>query len=235
MMVQATTLLLAAVALGVGAQDQDTTATASDSRSIVTLSGTSFTTTFTGTYASDNTIQVTVGSSLVYLIGDNSVTATSTANETESSTTTTTSRGTTSLATLLVGGGVGVQTLSIINGTTTIFPSITSAISNSTTASSTSTAARPTNTQACNNYPEFCSRQYSNITEVCAHNSAFNRRGNAGSNQALTITQQLNDGIRMSKCRRKFLYYALLTLRQSKARCSTSTTHFTAAIQAATC
>lgn len=39
------------------------------------------------------------------------------------------------------------------------------------TASSTSSSAQPTNTTPCNNYPEFCSRQYSNITEVSAHNS----------------------------------------------------------------
>ncbi|ORY10891.1 PLC-like phosphodiesterase [Clohesyomyces aquaticus] len=59
------------------------------------------------------------------------------------------------------------------------------------------TAAQPTNTQPCNNYPEFCTRKYSNITEVCAHNSPFVRKNNAGSNQAYGVTQQLNDGIRM--------------------------------------
>jgi hypothetical protein len=32
---------------------------------------------------------------------------------------------------------------------------------------------------------------------VCAHNSPFVRKNNAGSNQALEVTQQLNDGIRM--------------------------------------
>ena len=39
------------------------------------------------------------------------------------------------------------------------------------TATSTSSSVQPTNTTPCNNYPEFCSRQYSNITEVSAHNS----------------------------------------------------------------
>jgi hypothetical protein len=39
------------------------------------------------------------------------------------------------------------------------------------TATSTSTSAQPTNTTPCNNYLEFCLRQYSNITEVSAHNS----------------------------------------------------------------
>jgi len=53
------------------------------------------------------------------------------------------------------------------------------------------------NTQPCNSYPEFCNRKYSNITEVCAHNSAFAIPNNAGSNQALGIVDQLNDGVRM--------------------------------------
>jgi hypothetical protein len=61
----------------------------------------------------------------------------------------------------------------------------------------TSTAAAPVNTQPCNNYPEFCNRKYSNITEVCAHNSPFVRTRNVASNQELTVTQQLNDGVRV--------------------------------------
>ncbi|QIW98249.1 hypothetical protein AMS68_003767 [Peltaster fructicola] len=65
------------------------------------------------------------------------------------------------------------------------------------TASATSSSARPSNTLPCNNYPEFCNRQYSNITQVCAHNSAFAVKNNAASNQVLTIEQQLDDGIRM--------------------------------------
>lgn len=36
-----------------------------------------------------------------------------------------------------------------------------------------------------------------NVTEVCAHNSAFVRANNAASNQAVEIIGQLNDGIRM--------------------------------------
>ena len=38
-----------------------------------------------------------------------------------------------------------------------------------------------------------------NITQVCAHNSAFVRTSNAASNQAIGIIGQLNDGVRMSK------------------------------------
>ncbi|KAK0277237.1 hypothetical protein LTR91_000303 [Friedmanniomyces endolithicus] len=61
----------------------------------------------------------------------------------------------------------------------------------------TSSAPLPSNTLPCNNHPEFCNRKYSNITEVCAHNSAFDIKNNAASNQALSISDQLNDGIRM--------------------------------------
>jgi hypothetical protein len=67
-----------------------------------------------------------------------------------------------------------------------------------TPSSTTSSAPLPTNTVPCNNYPEFCSRKYSNITEVCAHNSAFSIKDNAASNQVLGIVDQLDDGVRMS-------------------------------------
>jgi hypothetical protein len=65
------------------------------------------------------------------------------------------------------------------------------------TVTSTFSSAEPTNTTPCNNYPEFCSRQYGNITEVAAHNSPFVKSGNAAANQALGVTTQLNDGIRL--------------------------------------
>ncbi|KAL9601303.1 MAG: hypothetical protein Q9219_002598 [cf. Caloplaca sp. 3 TL-2023] len=65
------------------------------------------------------------------------------------------------------------------------------------TSSRTSTAPQPTNTQPCNNYPEFCTRRYSNVTEVAAHNSPFVASNNAAANQALGVADQLNDGIRM--------------------------------------
>jgi hypothetical protein len=66
------------------------------------------------------------------------------------------------------------------------------------TATTTSGAPVASNTVPCNNYPEFCNRKYSNITEVCAHNSAFSIKNNAASNQALGIVDQLDDGVRMS-------------------------------------
>lgn len=74
-----------------------------------------------------------------------------------------------------------------------------STTSSNSTGSSTSSAAFPSNTLPCNNYPEFCNRKYSNITEVCSHNSAFVVPNNAASNQALPILDQLDDGVRMRK------------------------------------
>lgn len=65
------------------------------------------------------------------------------------------------------------------------------------TATGTTSAPSASNTAPCNNYPEFCDRKYSNITEVCAHNAAFAVPRNAGSNQELPILDQLNDGVRM--------------------------------------
>lgn len=65
------------------------------------------------------------------------------------------------------------------------------------TVTSSSARPTPTNTTPCNNYPEFCSRSYGNITEVSAHNSPFVRAGSAAANQALDVTTQLNDGIRL--------------------------------------
>lgn len=67
----------------------------------------------------------------------------------------------------------------------------------SNTTATTSTSTPIVNTRPCNGHPEFCARKYSNITMVAAHNSPFNRPGNAASNQALGVTSQLNDGIRM--------------------------------------
>ncbi|CZT45127.1 related to BSC1 Transcript encoded by this ORF shows a high level of stop codon bypass [Rhynchosporium secalis] len=68
---------------------------------------------------------------------------------------------------------------------------------NGTATSTTSSAPQPTNTTPCNNYVEFCGRRYGNITEVAAHNSPFVRPGNAGANQQLRVTTQLNDGVRL--------------------------------------
>lgn len=89
---------------------------------------------------------------------------------------------------LLQGSARNPPPTTSLNGTMT---------ANSTASRTTSTSEQPTNTQACNNYPEFCSRKYSNITYVGAHNSPFVNPNNAAANQELGMTAQLNDGIRM--------------------------------------
>lgn len=72
--------------------------------------------------------------------------------------------------------------------------------STSTTYSTSSTvtaASEPTNTQPCNQHVEFCTRKYSNVTYIGAHNSPFVRQNNVASNQAFDVSIQLADGIRM--------------------------------------
>lgn len=123
-------------------------------------------------YTSQSTVSST--SSLASTNGTYSRNGTNTASSSPSSTTGAT----------LVLAGSSRSSSSSLNGPT----------------SQTSTVAAPVNTQPCNNYPEFCSRKYSNITEVCAHNSAFAKPNNAESNQEYGIIVQLNDGIRMSEC-----------------------------------
>lgn len=92
----------------------------------------------------------------------------------------------------------GTGTITFLTGSITGTSSATGTRSGnfSTTASSTSTGPTVTNTQPCNNYVELCERRYSNITNVGCHNSPFDRPGNAASNQALGVTQQLDDGVR---------------------------------------
>jgi hypothetical protein len=73
------------------------------------------------------------------------------------------------------------------------------AIRPTTTPDATTSAPGPTNTQPCNQYVEFCTRSYGNITYVGAHNSPFVRLSNAAANQHLDTITQLNDGVRMGK------------------------------------
>ncbi|QDS76572.1 hypothetical protein FKW77_006981 [Venturia effusa] len=113
--------------------------------------------------------------STTLISGTNSAAASSTGS---SNGTVTSSSSTSTSLTYLAGGGA-------------------STTSGNGTASSTSSAARPTNTQPCNGYPEFCNRQYSNVTHIAAHNYPFIQPGNTGSNQELSVTEQLDDGIRM--------------------------------------
>ncbi|KAF2157175.1 PLC-like phosphodiesterase [Myriangium duriaei CBS 260.36] len=155
-----------------------------------------------GTTSSSDSPQFTTLSSTLS-VGLPSSTATSessgasgSGSTTSGSASSTTTQGSTSTITLLVGGGGGVETLSVINGTSTIFPNST-ATTTSGSGSSTSSTPRPTNTQPCNGWVEFCDRSYSNITFVAAHNAAFSIKGNAASNQIYSLTTQLNDGVRM--------------------------------------
>ncbi|CAI7584078.1 unnamed protein product [Penicillium glandicola] len=116
--------------------------------------------------------------------GDVSVIATTAArNATMTATNGTVVTTTSDSLTLLVGGG----------GTTVIGNSSMNATA---TATGTSTQTPVVNTQPCNNYAEFCTRKYSNITMVAAHNSPFVRKNNIAANQALDVTSQLDDGIR---------------------------------------
>lgn len=72
------------------------------------------------------------------------------------------------------------------------------------TSTTTDSSPQPTNTTPCNNYVELCDRKYSNITNVACHNSPFVRPGNAGSNQALPVLAQLNDGVRFLQAQIRF-------------------------------
>jgi len=136
-----------------------------------------------------------------------------------------TSVDTAALSTLstLAGSNVSIPTGSYItySSTVTLSSSVTSAanVSTNNTALSTSTrstnvlvgssrsatgtatgsSVAPSNTRPCNNSPEFCSRKYGELTQVCAHNSAFAVKNNIFSNQDVSITGQLNDGVRMSR------------------------------------
>lgn len=183
-------LALAGLAL---AEDGTTTQTTDDLSSSITGSSSSLNWSDASTIT-NGTQQVPTGTYLSYTSvvtlgnGDRSTivsssfngSATATGNQTALSTSTSDS------VTVLVGGG----------GTTTIGNNSMNATM---THSSTSSTPTQTNTTPCNGYSEFCMRNYSNITNVAAHNSPFRVPSNAASNQALTVTDQLNDGIRMRR------------------------------------
>jgi hypothetical protein len=94
---------------------------------------------------------------------------------------------------------------------TTTHRNVTQIAGSSHTGTATSSAPAVSNTVPCNNYPEFCNRKYSNITEVCAHNSAFSIKNNAASNQVLSIVDQLDDGVRMSMHFESMYHVKMLT------------------------
>ncbi|RYO97963.1 hypothetical protein DL764_007224 [Monosporascus ibericus] len=136
----------------------------------------------TGSYQSF-TSQITLGTSLGSIPDGSSSIATENATRTESSEEVVTIVTTKTSITWLTGSPKTSKP-------TTTLPS------NFTSSSTTSTAPSVTNTQPCNNYPEFCQRRYSNITEVGCHNSPFITPNNLAANQKYDVTAQLNDGVR---------------------------------------
>jgi len=213
------------VALGVGAQQStesssSTGSTASSSSSSSTQSSSeassfSFTNSFSIIGSTVPESQFT-GSQYTYVTydGQSEVTATSTLSSDTAS---------------AISGSQSIQTSHHQNVT-----QLTGASSH-TASSTTSSAPAATNTVPCNNYPEFCSRKYSNITEVCAHNSAFSIKDNAASNQVLSIVDQLDDGVRMSMLAQATSQARDTDFPQYKEKCTGSTTPCTPAIPHATC
>lgn len=107
----------------------------------------------------------------------------------------------TSKSTTTIGGnappsGSGISYISY-ESTITVSSGPAKASLNGPTASTTSSAAPIPAGQPCNCDPELCSRSYSNVTYIGAHNSPFAIPLNPASNQDLDVTTQLNDGIRM--------------------------------------
>ncbi|KIX95948.1 uncharacterized protein Z520_08203 [Fonsecaea multimorphosa CBS 102226] len=171
---------------------------------VVTLSGTTETTTETptstgadyatsGTTYADESSTLTITATTDYatvtdlssLLATSNGTAASSSGTIHSNNATTTTTTSSATETVLVGSSK--TTTTALNGTATT----------NKTASGTSSSAQPTNTVPCNGHPSFCNRKFSNITHVAAHNSPFVRPGNLASNQMLDVETQLNDGIRM--------------------------------------
>lgn len=168
------TIVLAALAATTRAQSASSI-TLSGTNTAGDLSGGDYA---TGTYRSyESTISLSTSNSYLTISGASATGTSTTRPQNETITTNGTTITTTSATQTLLSASVGN--------------------SSSATGASSSTAARPTNTQPCNGYPELCSRKYSNFTMVAAHNSPFSIQGNVASNQALDVTTQLNDGVRM--------------------------------------
>ena len=105
--------------------------------------------------------------------------------------------GTTLASSSESGSTSSSRSVTILAGGQSGFPTTSGTNSSTNASSSTSSSAQPVNTQPCNNYPELCSRSYSNITYVAAHNSPFVNPNNAAADQEYGVFAQLNDGIRM--------------------------------------
>lgn len=170
-------LLLAIEASAQVLSDVRLSTSATSGTSISNLGGDLFPTGSDVSYLSYNTTSTLNGTTAIIQ------TAMAVANVSSSSST---SRPVTSTSVTLLQGSMRSSSTAS-NGTMT----------GNSTASPTASSLVPTNTRGCNNYPEFCSRRYSNITFVAAHNSPFAVPNNAASNQQLGVIDQLNDGIRM--------------------------------------
>jgi hypothetical protein len=105
------------------------------------------------------------------------------------------------------GGGGGGQQQQNSNGVSTSAAVVATAIaatvvsSAAVKASTVSQAAAATGTTACNNSPQLCNRNYSNITHLGAHDSAFLRDSSTSfstaGNQFYNATVALNAGVRL--------------------------------------
>ncbi|KAM7194802.1 PI-PLC X domain containing protein [Naviculisporaceae sp. PSN 640] len=165
-------LALSSTAWPVHAADEETSTTTDNG--VIVLTGTKRTTT-TPTHTPVTTT-ITFGSSASPSESLGTLAANATAEETDTNT-----------VTLITGKQTPTTTSTITTGIS---------VNGTVTSSRTVAAPTPTNTRPCNNYPEFCNRKYSNITEVGAHNSPFVRAGSAAANQQYPVIDQLNDGIR---------------------------------------
>ncbi|KAJ5087974.1 PLC-like phosphodiesterase [Penicillium angulare] len=151
-------------------------------------------TTTTSTASTESSTSGTSGTSdadIIYVTSESSV-AVPTGDYITYSTTETISSAV--LNATATGNSTGNATVTTTSATDVVIVGTGSSNSNSTATTSSSTA---TNTQACNGHVDFCSRKYSNITMVTAHNSPFVKKNNIASNQDYTVTTQLDDGIRM--------------------------------------
>ncbi|KAI1443466.1 PLC-like phosphodiesterase [Annulohypoxylon stygium] len=161
--------LLAAVAGGVLGQ---TTLSNDGTTATDSMATSAEATTPTGTYESFSS-QITLGTDL----GTTGSIATSMG--TDNVTRSTISSSSSDTVTFLTGSAVTTTTLA-----------------GNFSSSTTSAVPTVTNTQPCNNYAEFCTRKYSNITNVACHNSPFITPNNLAANQQYDVTAQLNDGVR---------------------------------------
>lgn len=169
----------------------DSSSTSSTSSGVTVLTGATEQATPTGSYISyTSTVTVETSSSPI-------TTSPLLSTITSGSKTITTTIGSTTIFGYNTGDIVGNATSS--SGSSSSSQLFLSGKPQSTTTSnSTATATSDTGpSPTCNLYTEFCNRSYGNITEVSAHNSPFVRPNNAAANQALDVTMQLDDGIRM--------------------------------------